>query len=209
LALSYFMTQKATVQKQTRSSEVVLIGDVGGTNVRLQLIRLDPANPDQKQVIKPLTIMNAQTSASFIECLQQFLADAPQKPTVGVVGIAGPVNNNCVDIQANIPHWPRSDGQQVKEQFGFQKFFFINDFKAAGLGISRIKKEQCVQLSGDQPLQEGPRSVKAVIGPGTGLGQAFLCKIDKDAFYETFPSEGGHVDFAVTDKEDWELFEFG
>ena len=45
-------------------------------------------------------------------------------------------------------------------------------------------------------MQEKGLSVKAVIGPGTGLGQAFLAKSSGD-LYETFPAEGGHVDFSV------------
>jgi len=48
-----------------------------------------------------------------------------------------------------------------------------------------------------------------VIGPGTGLGQGILIKgEDPDGFYETYPAEGGHVDFTVKNKEDWELTEF-
>ena len=37
-----------------QTSQNVLIGDVGGTNVRLQLISLHPTNLDQRKVLKPL-----------------------------------------------------------------------------------------------------------------------------------------------------------
>jgi glucokinase len=47
-----------------------------------------------------------------------------------------------------------------------------------------------------------------VIGPGTGLGQAFLCKAGENDLYVPFPAEGGHVDFSVINQEDWELAEF-
>lgn len=56
-------------------------------------------------------------------------------------------------------------------------------------------------------LKEDNRSVKAIIGPGTGLGQALLAKSSGD-LYETFPAEGGHVDFSVKNIEDWQLSEF-
>jgi glucokinase len=39
----------------SRGHDNVLIGDVGGTNVRLQLIRLFHADQDKKQELKPLT----------------------------------------------------------------------------------------------------------------------------------------------------------
>jgi len=40
-------------------------------------------------------------------------------------------------------------------------------------------------------------SVKAVIGPGTGLGEGLLIKNEADNLYYPSPSEGGHGDFAV------------
>jgi glucokinase len=52
-------------------------------------------------------------------------------PKVGVVGIAGEVSNNTVR-PTNCPHWPVTDGAELKEKFGMQKFTFINDFSAAG-----------------------------------------------------------------------------
>jgi glucokinase len=47
-----------------------------------------------------------------------------------------------------------------------------------------------------------------VIGPGTGLGEGIMAKADAKSLYEPFPSEGGHSDFAVRDKEDFDLREF-
>jgi len=48
----------------------------------------------------------------------------------------------------------------------------MNDFTAAGYGISRIKPRDCsiVGKSSKAWLKEGALSVKAIIGPGTGLG---------------------------------------
>ena len=59
------------------------------------------------------------------------------------------------------------------------------------------------------PLQEKERSVKVVIGPGTGLGQGLLVKTEAGSLYEPFPTEGGHVDFTVQTQEDWDLVQFG
>ncbi len=55
-----------------------------------------------------------------------------------------------------------------------------------------------------QPTDNG---VKLVIGPGTGLGQGFLTKSENSPYYDVFPSEGGHVEFSVRSKEDFELLE--
>jgi glucokinase len=46
------------------------------------------------------------------------------------------------------------------------------------------------------------------MGPGTGLGEGILVKGSTSKFYDPIPSEGGHVDFAVRNQEDFELLEF-
>lgn len=114
----------------------VLIGDVGGTNVRFKIIRLFHEQPEKKEVIKELTIYNPQKEESFLFCIKQFLhgLNNDETPTIGVVGIAGAVIDNRV-VTVNIPHWPTSNGNAVKEICGFDKFIFINDFIAAGFGI--------------------------------------------------------------------------
>lgn len=50
--------------------------------------------------------------------------------------------------------------------------------------------------------------VKLVIGPGTGLGQGFLCKSEYAPFYEVYPCEGGHSEYSVRSQEDYDLLEF-
>jgi len=47
-----------------------------------------------------------------------------------------------------------------------------------------------------------------VLGPGTGLGMGILVKHEKDSSYDPSPSEGGHVDFTVKNKEDYDLMTF-
>ena len=66
-------------------------------------------------------------------------------PTVGVVGIAGAVIDNKVQ-PVNCP-WPPSDGYQIAEVCGMKSFIFINDFLAAGYGVSRIKLSDCTKLN--------------------------------------------------------------
>lgn len=124
--------------------------------------------------------------------------------------MAGPVVNNTIDVTVNIKHWGKTDGNKLAEEFNFKSFVFINDFTAAGFGISRIKPEQCTALgdSGKIDLQEGAGSVKVVIGPGTGLGVGILYKKEADGFYEPLGSEGGHSEFPVITEEDWELVKF-
>lgn len=114
--------------------------------------------------------------------------------------MAGPVCNNTVSA-VNINHWPTSDGYAIAAQSKLDSFVFINDFTAAGYGVCTLRTQDVTHLgqSGDANAQNGARSVKVVIGPGTGLGQGILVKNDADGDYEPYPAEGGHTDFTVKD----------
>ena len=51
-----------------------------------------------------------------------------------------------------------------------------------------------------------PNGPKAMIGAGTGMGHGYLVKTGK--YYEVFPSEGGHADFAPQSDLEWEYFKY-
>jgi len=81
----------------------------------------------------------------------------------------------------------------------------INDFAAAGYGVLNLKEMDYTKLN---DAFEVDTAVKAVIGPGTGLGQCFLTKSEFAPYYEINPAEGGHSEYSPRSKEDYELLEF-
>lgn len=151
-------------------------------------------------MLKQLTVFNPQVEKSFLAAAEKFLADVPEgyRPRIGVVGIAGAVTKNTVQT-VNISHWGITDGNAIATALGFDAFTFINDFTAAGYGVTTLQDEDIESIDGSSAeRREGPNSVKVVIGPGTGLGQGLLVKgADPDGWYEPYPSEGGHSDFSV------------
>lgn len=81
-----------------KTTEVALLGDVGGTNIRLLLKRLDMTTRTSTE-LKPFKIYRSQEMESFEAAVIDFLKEfegTDDWPTVGVVGIAGEVNNNSV-----------------------------------------------------------------------------------------------------------------
>lgn len=58
-------------------------------------------------------------------------------PTIGVVGIAGPVVDNTCKL-TNITHWPTEDGKLIASSLPMESFRFINDFTAASFGTSTL-----------------------------------------------------------------------
>jgi len=117
----------------------VLVGDIGGTNVRLKVIKVYPHATQRNSTIKELTTFPSQDHQCFEDCLNLFFSDLSEEnhPKVGVVGIAGPVNENKCHL-TNIPHWPIQDGNSIKTQFKMNAFVFINDFTAAAFGVSTL-----------------------------------------------------------------------
>lgn len=110
-----------------------------------------------------------------------------------MIGIAGPVDNNTVEV-TNCPHWPPVDGEALAQSCNIPKFMLLNDFAVAGLGVLNLRENDYYRLTDVQPREDG---VKLVIGPGTGLGQGFLTKSEYSPHYEVWPSEGGHSEFNV------------
>ncbi len=68
---------------------------------------------------------------------------------------------------------------------------------ANALGLPYLTPRQVRSLARGRPERGGPI---ALIGAGTGLGEAGLLSVD--GRYEPFPSEGGHRDFSARDERE-------
>lgn len=76
----------------------------------------------------------------------------------------------------------------------------INDFVANGYGLLTLDEaKECVTL------QEAP---KVAGGAGTGLGECFSTAREVGAPYDTYPSEGGHAEFAPRNELETELLAY-
>lgn len=148
---------------------MAVIGDVGGTNVRLTLKRFCLQTRTSTEIL-PMTKIPSQGVQNFAEALSIFLKDfdrgSESWPRVGVIGIAGEVKNNSV-ITTNIPHWNRTDGKSIAQEFGMESFELVNDFVAAGHGLIQLHEKDYDKLD-NNAIEDG--GVKVVIGPGTGHG---------------------------------------
>ena len=72
---------------------------------------------------------------------------------------------------SQVTRWGKLDGEELKIKFGCKSFVFINDFEACAYALADLKRDEIVQIRGEEPLDFKP---KLVIGPGTGLGTATL-----------------------------------
>jgi glucokinase len=173
----------------------VLAGDIGGTNARLAIFEAGPGGTVGSALFEQIYPSRAYPSLDVIA--EEFLTAATAKIGAAAsiasacLGIAGPIENNMCRA-TNLP-WI-IDGRALALRLGIARVTLVNDFHAAALGVTAVGSDQVVALGGGLPVPQGPI---AVLGAGTGLGQAFLLWSTAENAYQVFPSEGGHVDLAA------------
>ena len=186
----------------------VLAGDIGGTNARLALF---PAGAPQAALGEPIfeEIYPSASRSSLDVIIEEFLATAATKlgaetarVTHACLGIAGPIENNICRA-TNLP-WV-VDGRALSQRLGIPRVTLVNDFFAAALGVTAVGADQLAPLGGGPPVPRGPI---AVLGAGTGLGQAFLLWSPVEDGYQVVSSEGGHVDLAARTPLEFGLVQF-
>ena len=163
--------------------------------------------------IKPEEIDTTKLSPadypSLDNLLQEYLAKIPKEnyPVFAVFGIPGPVKNNEVLHMANIPHWPKFNGDELGKKFNIKKFVLLNDFTCNGYGVQTDLKlgEDYIIINDAKPQEDGP---KLIVGPGTGLGMGYLVKDQESDFYSIGASEGGHQDYTAKTKDNFALREY-
>lgn len=167
-----------------------LAADIGGTNSRFLLTLASGASFSRYFPSQDYDDFEAVLSDFFVQ------ADITSSDVdAACFAVAGPVDGDIARV-TNLP-WVIS-AAALTAQFGITKIKLCNDFAAVGYGISQLTDDDVLCLQVGEPDLTAPR---AVIGAGTGLGQALLIpQQDRDkTTWEVFPTEGGHTDFAPTD----------
>jgi glucokinase len=163
----------------------LLAGDIGGTKTLLRLIELTAIG----SVIVYEESYPSAKHEHLNPIVKQFLQEAnSSSPTAACFAIAGPVQNDQ-SLVTNLS-WDL-DARQMESELGIERIRLINDFAAVGYGILALEPEDLVILQDQPTIAHAPI---AVLGAGTGLGEALL--IFQGSEYEVLATEGGHADFA-------------
>jgi glucokinase len=169
----------------------VLAGDIGGTKTALAIARID----SRRLKIERAGTYPSAAFSSLEAILAEFLEGERRKPAVAAFGVAGPV----VGGRARITKLPWSPEERaLARAAGIPRVRLLNDFVAAAFGLPYLSARQLAVVSRGRPEPAGPI---AILGAGTGLGQAALWRAGNRV--EALPSEGGHADFGPrNDRED-------
>lgn len=165
----------------------ILAGDIGGTNTRLTVYESGDGN--RLTPVREAVFPSAEHE-SLEAILQRFLAPPSSAGRIGraCFGIAGPVIGQVCEA-TNLP-W-RVSAESIREAFGFDRAWLLNDLEANAWGIEALPPEDLHLLNPGKPKAAGNR---AIISAGTGLGEAGIYWDGER--YRPFSSEGGHTDFS-------------
>jgi glucokinase len=162
----------------------ILAVDIGGTKTFCQL------STAQNEVLVEREYVSQQF-ASFEALLGQFLSlSSVEDYTVisACFAVAGPVSDRDATV-TNLP-W-QFNADRLAAEFGLDHVHLCNDFEAVAMGISCLADDEIITLNQGESQARGAR---AVIGAGTGLGQALL--LPEENGWRIVATEGGHADFA-------------
>ena len=165
----------------------VLAGDVGGTNARLALAEVE--GPSVR--IDRERRYASRDYPGLAPIVREFLRECQERPQRACFGVACQlVGDEC--RAANLP-WTIAV-QSLAAEIGVPRTAVINDFAAAGHGLACLTPPDLATLQAGEPDATGP---VALLGAGTGLGEAFL--LWDGTHRRVHSSEGGHTDFAPRD----------
>ena len=181
----------------------ILAADIGGTNSRFAYFRVD-ANHNLSFVESKW--LKTRNSESFSDLLNQLSSSdftlALDEADAAVFAVAGPVEQGTYSKPPNI-RW-EIDMSKVQKNFGIKRCVLINDFVAQAFACRSPVIESAQQVV---PGKIEPTAPLAVVGAGTGLGQAALVP-QLSGGYVAIPSEGGHASFPFETQSELAYMDF-
>ena len=192
---------------------LIVAGDVGGTNARLQLWRVEAAaaaaagSAPRAATLVASDTSSSQSHASPCALLDAFFAlAAVDAKDIGCCSLAlcGPVDaraNVCAILDA-LPHWGRVAGNELDAHFGWPTgtCLLANDFVAVAEGVIALQQQPDaddddggLRKLGGGDGREGEPMV--CIGAGTGLGVSYLLADPVSGEYKAHPCEMGMAAF--------------
>ena len=169
----------------------LLAGDIGGTKTLLRLVEQDGRVSLEGRY-------DTGAYVRFDDLLRAFVREAPGAIDAACFAVAGPVRDGYAELTNR--GWV-IEREVLASQFHLGRVAVINDFSAVALAVPLLPRQDLVSLHAGV---RDPRAPIAILGAGTGLGEAIV--VTHDDAHHVIPTEGGHGDFAPQDEEQTRLF---
>lgn len=179
-------------------ADPVLVGDIGGTNVRFALARRGFAG---HSTISDVSVMPGDGFETFDDALAAYIAQlGKHAPPQALIALAGPVDEGYVKLTNR--DWI-VDARRLESSTGLKRVRLVNDYAAMARAIPELPESDFRLLQAGDPDEES-RDPILVSGPGTGLGMATLIPVGTQG-WKVLTGEGGHAAFAPANSREWAL----
>ncbi|MDZ7779774.1 MAG: glucokinase [Gemmatimonadota bacterium] len=176
----------------------ILAADIGGTNARFACFELR----DHELRSKTQRTYASGEMASVEEALGRFLGVIDEGIDRAALAVAGPVFDGAGRLtnlgwrvcESDLAEWVGTDDVRV-----------MNDFAALAHVVPFLGGDDVTVVQAGANHASG---VAAVLGAGTGLGQALVFPRASGSGVTVHPTEGGHAGFAPRTEGEWALRSF-
>lgn len=175
---------------------MILAGDIGGTKTNLALFD----SKGGSYAYSHLATYPSQSYPNLNAIVYEFLDSCKsmyEAPKTACFAIAGPIIDNVCKA-TNLP-WV-IDAQYLSKALDIPNVYLLNDLEANAWAIEILNQDNLLELYAGRGKKLGNR---AVVSPGTGLGEAGLFWDGR--LYQPFACEGGHCEFGPRDDVQIEL----
>ena len=172
---------------------MILAGDIGGTNTRLGIF------DDRHQPVGEIVKIATDSGTSLKEAAGRLIAAHAGRVERACFAVAGPVIDGRVEM-TNVRQV--FDEHELQRSLDLKRVALINDLVANASGIELLASADVRLIRPGEPH----RGNRAVVSPGTGLGEAGL--IYEGEHHRPISSEGGHSFFSPTNDLEIALLAF-
>lgn len=170
----------------------IAVADIGGTHARFAIAQVEGTRVRSLDCMMKL---RAADHPSLQTAWEHYRRECGRElPSDGAFAVAGPVGGEVLYFTNS--SWMLRPAQ-VSAKLGLARFTLVNDFGAVCHAVDQMEPENLAHICGpDTGLPA--RGAISVIGPGTGLGVAYITRTAHGS--HVFETEGGHIDFAPIDE---------
>ncbi len=174
-------------------TNLALLGDIGGTNSRFGLIQLGSMDVQDVEVLKNDHFDGLEAAISHYLSKR-----AISELAAAAVDVAAPVDREQITLTNR--DWTFSV-ESLRKAANAKRFRLLNDFEALAWSLPHLQADDVVQIGGTLP---NTPQLKAVLGPGTGLGGALCAPLPKGGWMP-IPGEMGHITLPLNTAEELAL----
>lgn len=174
-------------------TNLALLGDIGGTNSRFGLIELG------SMVVRDVEVLKNDNFQGLEMAIAHYLEKRGiRELAAAAVDVAAPVDRDVITLTNR--DWTFS-AESLRKAAKAKRFRLLNDFEALAWSLPHLQADDVVQIGG--AVSKRPQ-LKAVLGPGTGLGGA-LCAPLPHGGWMPIPGEMGHITLPLSTAEELAL----